>query len=421
MYCLKPGIKKGFLNDREKIIISLAQKQNLPASVVSMNLTNRTATQVRNAYRRNLSNEKDIFKGGWLAEEDKLLLSAVNPHAPGEFSWSQVAKQVPGRNAEQCRHRFNLIKKKVHTNPNIMIENFPRVKQNRVPKKLILPDEYDLQENFKQNRLTLKNSNEPIETVADRKLRKSFLDNDYITKHCNFSSKCYLLKYILDYLGADLVVPKKFVHLDDLMDEGLMSMMAYLQESSIEASLLKPNTPDQNSSIIDDTNLIYEGIHDVLRTSDIINSDISELNGLFDIRMRNSSNQKPISSYDQTLYPKKKPRLPQLCYLGSIPPNYETFKMLYTFTNNMNSTLKVDSLKDIDKKFNWNNKQSKKLHLQLVAIFRWPALFSGMVDYNAEKINLVINTEQTIETNHSSNHSFYKNKKTPLLKLKKLL
>lgn len=411
MFSLKPGIKKGLLNEREKLIIDLAQKKNLPPSVVSMNLTNRTASQVRNAYRRNLVRKKNDIIGSWTPDEDKSLLIAVNKYVPNEFTWSQVAENVPGRNAEQCRHRFKLIEKKVQNNPNIGVENFTRVKRQRKVKQSNPPDELDLQETFKQNFKLLQTANEPIETTADRKLKKSFLDNVYVTKHCNFSSKCDLLKHILDYLRADLIVPEKFIHKDDLMDEGLMSMMTYLKECSIKAFTLKPSSTEK-SSITDDIQFNYEGIHGVLKSSDIINSDLSEVEGLFDIRMRNFESKNSESINNLNLAVAKTQTYPASSYhIGSIPPNFETFRMLYTYANNMNTNLKFDSLKDNDKKFDWNDKQSKKLHQQLVAIFRWPALFSGMVDYNTAKINMIMNTKQIAETNCSKIRFIYKNKK----------
>lgn len=412
MCSLKPGIKKGFLNIKEKFIISLAQKKKLPPCVVSMNLTNRTSSQVRNAYRRNITHKQNCFKGGWMPDEDKMLLCAVNTQAPNELIWSQVAKCVPGRNSEQCRHRFKLIEKKVQKNPNIVIEDFPRIIRKYQVKQPDLSDECDILENFKENRKLLKNCFKPIETVADRKLKKSFLDNIYVTKHCNFSSKCDLFKHILDYLGANLIVPQTFVHNDDIMDEGLMSMMTYLKECTNEVFTLgPPNTAEQNMT--DDIKFIHEGVHGVLRTSDIINSDLDEVEGLFDIRIKHFDSEKS-EGINQNSVVLKKPtlNLSPSYFMGSVPPNFETFKMLYTYTNNMSTTLKVDSLKDINKKFDWNNEQSKTLHQQLVAIFRWPALFSGLVNYNTSKINMIINTEQhTSETNFSEIQYFYSNKR----------
>lgn len=403
MSSLRPGIDKGKLTQNEKILISVAQSKNLPPSVVSMNLTNRTTTQIRNAYRRN-SKYKNIIRGGWLPEEDKMLLRAVNPHAPNELTWSEVSKQVPGRNAEQCRHRFKLIEQKVQENPKVTIDNFPRTKrQFQLPElKVDLDDEKSLQASFKKNRLYVKLLKEKeLETEADRKLRKSYLDNVYITNHCNFSSKCDLLKYVLDYLGADLIIPEKFEHADDLKDEGLMSMMTYLKECSNETLTLKPCKIEPNTI---DSKLSYEGIHGVLRTSDIINSDISEIEGLLDIRIRNYSsrlseniNQHSVSIKSNEVkisYP-----LP-LYTMGSVPPNYETFKMLNAYINNMNTSLNTNKLKTYNIKFNWNEGESKKLHQRLVAIFRWPALFSGLVEYNTEKVNIISNTMQPTDSNH---------------------
>lgn len=414
MFCLKPGIKKGFLNEREKLIISVAQQRQLPASVVSMNLTNRTAAQIRNAYRRNVEYGENIYRGGWTPEEDKMLLCAVNPLGPNEFTWVKVAEQVPGRNAEQCRHRFKLIEKKVQLNPKLFVENFPRLKrsytlkkQNTFPDNAIF-DENNLEESFKQNRQLLKEYQNPVVTDADRKLKKALLNNIYVTKHCRFASKCDLIKYVLDYLGADLVVPQEFVHKDDLIDEGLMSMMTYLKEYSIETLTLEPSEVKQNTI---DMKFKHEGVHDLLRTSDIINSDLSEVEGLLDIRMRNvespeknTNNQKSVSVKNKT-YP-----LP-LRSMGSVPPNYETFKMLNSYLGSLTTCLRTDNFMDLNLNYNWDNEESKKLHQRLVAMLRWPALFSGLVSYNSPKINMIINTEQTLDSNNQYENRFFHNKK----------
>lgn len=397
----------------------------MPPSVVSMNLTNRTTTQIRNAYRRiTLYEQPEIYKGGWTPEEDKALLCAVNPYAPNEFSWSQVAKQVHGRNAEQCRHRFKLIERKVQENPKMTVDNFPRTKRQYIlnPQHNITEDDIlnksILKENFIQNRELLKKFSKPVETEADRKLKKSFLDNVYVNKHCNFSSKCDLLKYVLDYLGVDLVVPKQFAHKDDLNDEGLMSMMTYLKECSIEALTLEHGTAEEN---ITDMTFYYEGVHDVLRTSDIINSDISELEGLFDIRMRNFEYQKLKNENKQNSVPIKEKMHPlPLYYMGSIPPNFETFRMLYTYINSL-TCLKTFSSRTSTINFTWDNEESKKLHQRLVAIFRWPALFSGMVNYNTEKINMIIHTDQNVESNYFEIRPFHNKKKRPRLNLDQFL
>lgn len=432
MCCLKPGIKKGFLNEREKYIIAVAQKQNLPAAVVSMNLTNRTSSQIRNAYRRISSYGKHIFRGGWTPEEDKMLLQAVHTYAPNELTWAQVSEKVSGRNPEQCRHRFKLIEKKIQKNPNITIENFPRSKRIvNQPQTIFVPDESldknNLQENFKQNRELQKISSKAVESVFDRKLKKAFLDNVYVTNHCGFSSKCDLLKYILDYLGADLIVPQEFVHKDDLMDEGLMSMMTYLKEFSIDVLTLHPSRVEENMF---DMKFNHENPHDVLKTSDIINSDFSEIEGLLDIRMRNfeSWNLKSIKNLNSesnnpenlvSLRNKTHP-LP-LYFMGSVPPNFETFRMLYSFMNSITTCATNKNVEVSNVMFDWENNESKKLHQRLVAIFRWPALFSRMVDYNSAKINMIMNTEQTIDINHFKSGSFYSKKKKSHLNLKQFL
>lgn len=429
MCCLKPGIKKGFLNKREKFIINVAQKRNLPPSVVSMNLINRTPAQIRNAYRRiAYYKQGDIYVGGWTPEEDKLLLHAINPYARDELTWTQVAKQVPGRNAEQCRHRFTLIEKKVNENPKITIDNFPRTGSRRpctvhdefFDINTIFSESY-LQETFKESRQLQKSFNKSIESSADRKLKKSFLDNIYVTNHCNFSSKCDLLKYVLDYLGADLIVPKKIIHKDDLNDDHLMSMMTYLKVCNIKALTLEPSsTFEQNTT---DIKFTYEGVHDVLRTSDIINSELSELEGLFDIRMKHFGSQKS-RNINQNLVSIKKKTFPLPIYsMGSVPPNFETFRMLYTYMKNLTSSIKCDRLNDSSTNYcNLDNVESKKLHDRLVAIFRWPALLSGLVDYNTANINMMVNTKHIINANNYSKNSSYLNKKEiPYLNLKTFL
>ncbi|XP_050543009.1 uncharacterized protein LOC126906433 [Daktulosphaira vitifoliae] len=395
MFSLKPGIKKGLLNDNEKLIITAAQKKNLPPSLVSMNLTNRTTTQIRNAYRRNLSYINDVYRGGWLPEEDKLLLKAVSQHALNGWTWSQISDQVPGRNAEQCRHRFKLIEKKIQNNPKLTIDNFPRAKQvYRIKDIPYLPDDMEsvhnvLVESFKQNRESIK-ANNVKETDADRKLKKAYLENAYIMDHCNFSSKCELLKYVLDYLGANLKIPNNFVNKDDLIDEGLISMMTYLRESSNNIYTLKSNCIEPNHECEIDKTVLYEGIEGALKPSDIINSSMSEIDGLMSIRMREMKYNK--SKFIPNKITKTFKDLP-VCNLGSVPPNYETFKMLYTCMTSLSSCIKVDNLNP-DEDFDWNNEESKKLQKRLVSIFRWPTLFSGMIDYRGIKMNMVTNYDR---------------------------
>jgi len=407
MHCLKPGIKKGFLTDREKFIIKEAKIKNLPPSIVSMNLTNRTSAQVRNAYRRIISYDENIYRGGWTADEDKMLLDAVNSHAPNEFSWSQVSQEVPGRNAEQCRHRFKLIDQKIKHNPKLTVDDFPRPSRPFKPKELIsFPEEElndgDLHEKFKHNRQLLKTFNVPMETVADRRLKKSYLENKFVIANCNLSSKCDLYKHVLDYLGAKLVVPETFAHEDDLIDDGLMSMMTYISECPIEVMTLDPSNVEHD---LCDPQLTHEGVHNVLRTSDITNSDLSEIEGLLDIRIKNIQKEEPKEGINtkNSIKNKKDPLLP-LNFIGSVPPNHETFKMLYTYTNSLNTCMKINHYKNTNMHFDWNDEESKKLQKRLVAILRLPALFSSLIPHNTANINMIVNTEE-VNMVQSSNYS----------------
>jgi len=404
MYSLKPGIKKGFLSDGEKYIIKKAKIKNIPPSIVSMNLTNRTSAQVRNAYRRMFLYDGDIYRGGWTADEDKMLLDAVKSYTPNEFTWVQISQQVPGRNAEQCRHRFKLIDKKIKHNPKLTIDNFSRPSRPFKPKEIaFFPEEElnerELHEKFKHNRRLLKTSNVPMETEADRKLKKSYLENKFVIANCNFSSKCDLYKHVLDYLGAKLVVPETFAHKDDLIDNGLMSMMTYISECPIDLITLDSS----NEHNLCDPLLTYEGVHNVLRTSDITNSDLSEIEGLVDIRIRNIQKEQPNEGIntintENSIKNKRDPLLP-LDFIGSVPPNHETFKMLYTYTNALNSSMKIDYFKDSNMHFDWDDEDSKKLHKRLVAILRLPALFSSLIPYNTANINMIVNTEDVNNVN----------------------
>lgn len=362
-----------------------------------MNLTNRTTAQVRNAYRRICLYGEDIYRGSWTTGEDKMLLDAIKSHTPNEFTWSQISQQVPGRNAEQCRHRFKLIDRKTKRNPKLTVDNFPRSSRPFKPKEILhFPEEelneLDLHEKFKHNRQFLKTSNVQIESDADRKLKKSYLDNKFVIANCNLSSKCDLYRHVLDYLGAKLVVPETFAHKDDLIDEGLMSMMTYLSKCPIEVMTLDTSNVEHN---LCDPPLTYEGVHNVLRTSDITNSDVSEIEGLLDIRIRNIQKEQPnggINTMD-TIKNKKDPLLP-LNFIGSVPPNHETFKMLYTYINSLNSSMKTYHFKDSNMHFDWDDEESKKLHKRLVAILRLPALFSSLIQHNKANINMIVNTEE---------------------------
>lgn len=418
-HCLKPGIKKGFLSEREQFIIKEAKIKNLPPSIVSMNLVNRTSAQVRNAYRRIILYDEDIYRGGWTADEDKMLLDAVNSHAPNEFTWSQISQQVSGRNAEQCRHRFKLIDKKIKCNPKLTIDNFPRPSQPFKPKELtsFLDEELnegDLHEQFKLNRQLLKTSNTPMETIADRKLKKSYLENKFVIANCNLSSKCDLYMHVLGYLGAKLVVPETFAHKDDLIDDGLMSMMTYISECPIDVMTLDPSNVEHN---LCDPLLTHEGVHNVLRTSDITNSDLSEIEGLLDIRIRNVQKEQSKESIntENSIKNKKDPLLP-LNFIGSVPPNHETFKMLYTYMNSLNSCMKIDHFNNSNMHFDWDDEESKALHKRLVAIFRLPALFSSLISHNTANINMIVNTDDVnmvLSSNYSRIHyNCSKNKKS---------
>lgn len=411
MQSLKPGIKKGFLTDNEKFIIKEAKIKNLPPSIVSMNLTNRTPAQVRNAYRRIVLYNEDICRGGWSAEEDKMLLLAVNSFVPNEFSWTQISQQVPGRNGEQCRHRYKLIEKKLKTNPNLDVDDLSRPFRSYRSKELpFFPEDelnFDLQEKFKLNRQLLKTSNVPMETIADRKLKKAYLENKFVIDNCNMSSKCDLYKHILAYLGANLVAPNTFTHTDDLIDAGLMSMMTYITECSIDVMSLDPSMVEHD---LCNPILTHEGVHNVLRTSDIINSDLSEIEGLLDIRIRNIHKEQPkedLNSNNST-NKIKDPLLP-LQFIGSVPPNYETFKILYAYMNSITSFMKIDHCKDASMNFDWDDEESMKLQKRLVAMLRLPALFSNLIPYNVANINMLVNADKVnkegIKIEQSSNYS----------------
>ncbi|KAE9533461.1 hypothetical protein AGLY_009099 [Aphis glycines] len=411
MQSLKPGIKKGFLTDNEKFIIKQAKIQNIPPSIVSMNLTNRTPTQVRNAYRRILLNNEDIYRGGWSAEEDKMLMCAVNSFVPNEFSWTQISQQVPKRNEEQCRHRFKLIEKKLKINPNLDVDDLSRPFQSYKYKELaFFPEDelnFDLQKKFKLNRQFLKTSNMPMETIADLKVKRAYLENNFVINNCNMSSKCDLYKHILDYLGANLVAPNTFTHSDDLIDAGLMSMMSYIQEYSIDVMTLDPSKVEHN---LCNPLLTHEGVHNVLKTSDIINSDLSEIEGLLDIRIKNIHKEQPKEDLNLNNSTKKikDPLLP-LQFIGSVPPNYETFKILYAYENSLTSLMKIDHCKDSNMDFDWDDEESMKLQKRLVAMLRLPTLFSNLIPYNAANINMLVNADKVnkeeIKIVPSSNYS----------------
>lgn len=429
MHCLKPGIKKGFLSDGEKYIIKNSKIKNIPPTIVSMNLTNRTPAQIRNAYRRIGLYDEDIYRGSWTADEDKMLFDAVNSNTPNEFTWTQISQLVPGRNAEQCRHRFKLIDKKFRRNPKLTIDDIPRTPRPFKPKKeQPFPEEglneKDLHEKFKYNRQMHKTSNVPMETAADRKLKKSYLENKFVIANCNLSSKCDLYRHVLDYLGAKLVVPETFAHTDDLIDNELMSMMTYISECQIELVTLDSS----NEHDLCEPLLAYEGVHNVLRTSDITNSDLSEIEGLVDIRLRNIQKGLPNKGIntENSIKNKNDPLLP-LNFIGSVPPNHETFKMLYTYTNALNASMKIDYFKDSNMQFDWDDEESKKLHKRLVAILRLPALFSSLIPYNTPNINMIVNTEEVNDinmaqlSNYSRIHDSHSKNKKSNFSLKNIL
>lgn len=48
-----------------------------------------------------------LRKGHWSKEEDATLLKLVDKYKP-DWDWSLISKQIPGRNAKQCRERWFL-------------------------------------------------------------------------------------------------------------------------------------------------------------------------------------------------------------------------------------------------------------------------------------------------------------------------
>ena len=51
--------------------------------------------------------DPNLTKGPWTALEDQLLI-AVKSQSETD-SWSSIAEQIPGRNAKQCRERWNTV------------------------------------------------------------------------------------------------------------------------------------------------------------------------------------------------------------------------------------------------------------------------------------------------------------------------
>lgn len=51
------------------------------------------------------STQQSVVKGAWSAEEDALLLKAIE--ANGARKWSVLASHLPGRTGKQCRERWH--------------------------------------------------------------------------------------------------------------------------------------------------------------------------------------------------------------------------------------------------------------------------------------------------------------------------
>lgn len=54
-----------------------------------------------------MENNTFLRKGHWSKEEDASLLKLVEKYKP-DFDWGLISKQIPGRNAKQCRERWFL-------------------------------------------------------------------------------------------------------------------------------------------------------------------------------------------------------------------------------------------------------------------------------------------------------------------------
>lgn len=105
--CRKPGvIPKMWTPEEDKLLEkAIAKHGERNWRAIADMVPNRSYIQCLQRWKKAL--RPGLRKGHWSKEEDASLLKLVEQYKP-DFDWSLISKQIPGRNAKQCRERWFL-------------------------------------------------------------------------------------------------------------------------------------------------------------------------------------------------------------------------------------------------------------------------------------------------------------------------
>lgn len=128
VFTVKPDIKRGRFTKEEDCILMAAIIQygnisDLPSNI----LPGRTAQQVRHRYNNVLKFAGKI--SDWTLEQDHDLMRLVEEK--GRDQWSEIAKIIGGHTRQSCRQRYLTLQKFLEKNPNCKVDDAPRKKRNR--------------------------------------------------------------------------------------------------------------------------------------------------------------------------------------------------------------------------------------------------------------------------------------------------
>jgi len=139
--------KPRWTSEEDAKLIELKRKYgDLSWAKISQSMADRTSSQCYQRWHRVLN--PAILKGPWSKEETDILSKIVSEMDKDKISWSQVAKNIPGRTDIQCRYQYlKLIrsgKQKLMKKNNL--RNEERRNPQRMNRKRSSSDEIDSQD-----------------------------------------------------------------------------------------------------------------------------------------------------------------------------------------------------------------------------------------------------------------------------------
>ncbi|NXU96812.1 SNPC4 protein, partial [Cettia cetti] len=98
--------RKEWTKDEDQMLLELVQEMrvgnHIPYKKIAYYMEGRDSAQL--IYRWTKSVDPNLKKGPWTAEEDNMLMAAVQKYR--EKEWYKIRTEVPGRNDAQCRDRY---------------------------------------------------------------------------------------------------------------------------------------------------------------------------------------------------------------------------------------------------------------------------------------------------------------------------